>query len=296
VMEGFLRFKIRPFVRRLITRLIAIVPAVIVIGLYGEQSSYGLLILSQVILSMQLPFAVIPLIKFTSDKSKMGVFANKAWVKILAWVTAAFIVGLNANLVYGTIAGWIENAGDQAVWLWITVVPLTIGCGLLLVYISLPRVFKMRKKIAPEIPAPVKLVPEHYSKIGVAIDYGMMDGKVLSHAQSLALPNKAALYLFHIVEGVSGQIYGDEAFDNEAREDQKQLELIAGQLRNSGVEVHAVLGYGTVPKQLIKLSTDHKIELLVMGGHRHRGIKDFFMGTSISQVRHALSIPVLIVQ
>jgi manganese transport protein len=296
VMEGFLRFKIRPFVRRLITRLIAIVPAVIVIGMYGEQSSYGLLILSQVILSMQLPFAVIPLIKFTSDKSKMGVFVNKPWVKTLAWVTAAVIVGLNANLVFGTVSGWIENAGDQAIWLWITVVPIAIGCALLMVYISLPKLFRMKKKIVPEIPAPVQLAPQHYSKIGVAIDYGTMDSKVLSHAQSLALPNKAALYIFHIVEGVSGQIYGDEADDNEAREDQKQLELIAGQLRNSGLEVHAVLGYGTVPKQLIKLSTDHKVDLLVMGGYRHRGIKDFFLGTSISQVRHALSIPVLIVQ
>jgi manganese transport protein len=245
---------------------------------------------------MQLPFAVIPLIKFTSDKSKMGIFANKTWVKILAWVTATIIVGLNANLVFGTISGWIENAGDQAIWLWITVVPIAIGCALLLVYISLPKVFRMKKKIVPEFPVPVVLAPQHYSKIGVSIDYGRLDSKVLSHALSLAMPNKAALYLFHIVEGVSGQIYGDEAYDNEAREDQKQLELIAGQLRSSGLEVHAVLGYGTVPKQLIKLSTDNKVELLVMGGHRHRGLKDIFLGTSISQVRHALSIPVLIVQ
>ena len=88
VMEGFLRFKIRPVLRRLITRLIAIVPAVIVISIQGEEGSYGLLILSQVILSLQLPFAVIPLIQFTSDKSRMGAFANAMWVKILAWMAA----------------------------------------------------------------------------------------------------------------------------------------------------------------------------------------------------------------
>ena len=296
VMEGFLQFKIRPFVRRLITRLIAIVPAVIVISIKGEQSSYTLLILSQVILSMQLPFAVIPLIKFTSDKSKMGVFASKAWVKILAWVTAAIIVGLNANLVYGTISGWIENAGDKAIWLWLTVVPIAIGCAILLLYITLPKFPRAKKRVAPPPAETIQLVPQHYSRIGVAIDYGDMDAKVLSHAQSLAAPNKAALYLFHIVEGVSGQVYGSEAYDNEAREDQSRLESIAAQLRTSGLEVQAVLGYGSPPKQLIKLSTDHNIELLVMGGHRHRGLKDIFLGASISEVRHALSIPVLIVQ
>ena len=296
VMEGFLQFKIRPFVRRLITRMIAIIPAVIVISIKGEQSSYTLLILSQVILSMQLPFAVIPLIKFTSDKSKMGIFANKAWVKILAWVTAAIIVGLNANLVYGTISGWIENAGDQAIWLWLTVVPIAVGCTILLLYISLPKFPRAKKRVAPPPAETIQLVPQNYSRIGVAIDYGEMDGKVLSHAQSLALPNKAAIYLFHVVEGVSGQVYGSEAYDNEAREDQSRLESIAAQLRTSGLEVQAVLGYGSPPKQLIKLSTEHNIELLVMGGHRHRGLKDIFLGASISEVRHALSIPVLIVQ
>lgn len=296
VMEGFLRFKIRPFVRRLITRLIAIVPAVVVIGLKGEHSSYGLLILSQVILSMQLPFAIIPLIKFTSDKSKMGIFVNKTWVSLLSWIAAAVIVGLNANLVVTTISGWIEAAGDAAFWLWITVVPLSVGCGLLLIYISLPKLLGGKKKAVPPPAGPVELVPQRYSKIGVAIDYGRMDGKVLSHARSLALGNKAALYLFHVVEGVSGQVYGSEAYDDEAREDQRQLDLIAEQLRGSGLEVHALLGYGTVPKQLIKLSKENDVELLVMGGHRHRGMKDIFLGASISEVRHALSIPVLIVQ
>src|SRR3970040_847177 len=99
IMQVFLRFRIRPFLRRLITRLIAIVPAVIVISAKGEHGSYDLLILSQVILSLQLPFAVIPLIKFTSDKSLMGSFVNKTWVKLLAWISAAIIVSLNANLV-----------------------------------------------------------------------------------------------------------------------------------------------------------------------------------------------------
>src|SRR5205085_784302 len=106
VMEGFLNIRLRPWLRRLITRLIAIVPAVIVTALYGERGSGQLLVLSQVILSLQLSFAVFPLILFTSDKLKMGEFANPLWVKILAWVTALIIGGLNAWLLIVQIAKW----------------------------------------------------------------------------------------------------------------------------------------------------------------------------------------------
>ena len=99
VMEGFLNIRLRPWMRRLITRMIALVPAVIVIGLYGEHGTTTLLILSQVVLSFQLSFAVIPLIIFTSDKEKMGEFANAWWMKILAWTVAAIIVALNVKLL-----------------------------------------------------------------------------------------------------------------------------------------------------------------------------------------------------
>ncbi|MBI3886920.1 MAG: Nramp family divalent metal transporter [Opitutae bacterium] len=99
VMEGFLNLRLRPWLRRLITRAIAIVPAVIVAALYGESGTARLLILSQVILSLQLPFAVIPLILFTNDRVKMGEFANPWWVKWLAWLTAAVIVVLNLKMV-----------------------------------------------------------------------------------------------------------------------------------------------------------------------------------------------------
>lgn len=99
VMEGFLNIRLKPWLRRLITRLIAIVPAVIVTALYGTSGTTKLLIVSQVILSMQLAFAVVPLIVFTSDKKKMGEFANKLWIKILAWLVAVVIIVLNAKLL-----------------------------------------------------------------------------------------------------------------------------------------------------------------------------------------------------
>ncbi|MBB3130822.1 manganese transport protein [Paenibacillus rhizosphaerae] len=102
VMEGFMNIRLKPWIRRLITRLIAIVPAVIVIGIYGEGSTGQLLIFSQVILSLQLSFAVFPLVKFTSDPVKMGPFIAPRWVRILAWIVAAVIAALNIYLLYGT--------------------------------------------------------------------------------------------------------------------------------------------------------------------------------------------------
>jgi len=295
VMEGFIRFKMRPVLRRLTTRLIAIVPAVLVIGIKGEHGSYDLLILSQVVLSLQLPFAVIPLIRFTSNRGIMGEFTNRSWVRVLAWITAAIIVGLNANLIAQTVMAWIEEAGSSAVWLWVTVVPIVIGVALLLVYISMPESWRRRKAAIPSV-GKVELTPQTYSKIGVAVDYGAMDVKVLSHAQTLAKHHGATVYLFHVVEGVSGQLFGKDAYDDEARHDKEQLEEIARQLRVTGVETVPVLGFGRVPEQLVRLATQTGIDLLVMGAHGHRGLRDILFGASISKVRHMLSIPVLVVQ
>jgi manganese transport protein len=102
VMEGFLHIRLRPWLRRLITRALAIVPAVLVIGVFGESKTTQLLIASQVVLSMQLGFAVWPLMRFTDEKAKMGEFANRLWLKILGWATAAIIIVLNVKLLFDT--------------------------------------------------------------------------------------------------------------------------------------------------------------------------------------------------
>ncbi len=113
VMEGFLRIRLAPWLRRLITRAIAVVPAVCVIGYFGEGKTTDLLIWSQVILSMQLGFAVIPLLLFTGDRTKMGPFANPLWIKILAWTSAAIIVVLNVKLLFDFFApqSWQDTLG-----------------------------------------------------------------------------------------------------------------------------------------------------------------------------------------
>jgi manganese transport protein len=105
VMEGFINLRLRPWLRRLITRLIAIIPAIIVVMMYGERGTGPLLILSQVILSLQLPFAVFPLVAFTSDRHKMGAFVNPGWVKALAWSVTVIIGALNLYLLYQTLTG-----------------------------------------------------------------------------------------------------------------------------------------------------------------------------------------------
>lgn len=298
VMEGFMHFKIRPVLRRLVTRLIAIIPAVIVISVSGDTGSYDLLIVSQVILSMQLPFAVIPLIKFTDDRTIMGVFANATWVKILAWATAIVIAVLNVNLIIDTLGGWIAAAGSGAVWIWLTAVPLAVACGLLLIYVALPKSWRLPKLApAPRVRAEVGFLGESYKKIGVALDFGAMDAKVLSHAHSLASSSHASMYLFHVVEGVAGQVFGTQAFDKEAREDLEELAGLADQVNKAGVEAHYTLGYGhDVPAELVRLAREAGIDLLVMGGHGHRMIADLFLGTSVSEVRHKLEIPILVVR
>ena len=100
VMEGFLNFRITPWLRRLITRLIAIVPAVLVIGIFGEGKTTELLVASQVVLSMQLGFAVWPLMRFTGEKAKMGEFANRVWIRVLGWTVAGIIIVLNVKLLF----------------------------------------------------------------------------------------------------------------------------------------------------------------------------------------------------
>jgi manganese transport protein len=108
VMEGFLQIRMRPWLRRLITRGIAIIPAVIVTAMFGEKGTAQLLVLSQVVLSLQLSFAVIPLVMFTNDKKKMGEFANPLWLKTLAWIITAVIVTLNAKLLVGQVIEWLK--------------------------------------------------------------------------------------------------------------------------------------------------------------------------------------------
>ena len=146
VMEGYLNLRITPWLRRLITRLLAVIPAFLVIWLKGEDNTGDLIILSQVILSLQLGFAVIPLIHFVSDKEKMGKFAIGTWAKIAAWVSAAIIVTLNGKLVLNEISLLLASAGENRWLVYITVIPVVAAAGMLLLYIIIQPFVARRRR------------------------------------------------------------------------------------------------------------------------------------------------------
>jgi manganese transport protein len=306
VMEGFLHFKIRPFLRRLFTRMLAVIPAALTILYAGDSATYKLLILSQVILSLQLPFAVIPLVHFTSDKASMGKFANNAWMKTLAWAMAAGITGLNVKLVVEQITEWIHTTSEP-VLVYGLVTPFSVVIGGLLIYV-LVKPF-VHAPVRETVPAWKKLshfilageddlhldIPR-YRRVGVAVAFTDDDKKVLGHALPLARQHNATLCLFHVVEGAAGVTFGSDAYDAEAREDEQYLNKLAVALSHRGVEVETFLGFGAVPRELIRLAQEQEIDILVMAAHGHRGLRDMLFGSTISPVRHELDIPVIIVR
>lgn len=299
VMEGYLNLRIQPWLRRLITRLIAIVPALIVIYTYGEDATGELLILSQVMLSLQLGFAIIPLIHLTSDKSKMGQFVNTTLVKIGAWLVASVIVLLNANLVIETVSGWIQNSEDPSI-LYFTVIPIVIAAGFLLLYITFSPIIKKVKRIRSHVPdGDVKTLNIFsgikYHRIAVTVDFSSGDNKAISNA--IAQGGKGAEYiLIHIVETAGARILGNEIDDLETLTDKQNLEKYKIDLEAKGFKIHTQLGFGNPKKSIPEIVNTINCDLLVMGAHGHRAIKDIIFGTTLDAVRHNVKVPVLIVK
>jgi manganese transport protein len=304
VMEGFVSLRLRPWVRRLFTRVVAIGPALAAIVWLGPGALTGLIILSQVILSFQLPFAVVPLLQFTSDRRRMGEFANPAWVRVLGWLTAAVIIALNAYLITDQMGKWIDALGPAAVWLEVTVIPVTAGCGLLLLWLIIrPWLVGLRQ---PEAVGPGAratalevargLTGPLYRRIGVALDHSARDAIALRHAVALARGHGAELVLLHVVEGVGGQLHGAEAADRERQADQAYLEQLAESLRQSGLRARPVLRFGDPAQQISQAANQEKVDLLVLGSHGHGFLGDRLFGETTGAVQHAVQIPVLAVR
>jgi manganese transport protein len=293
VMEGFLNLRLQPWLRRLVTRTMAIIPAVVTIVWFGEGSTYKLLILSQVILSMQLPFAVIPLIRFTSDPRRMGDFANRAWVRALAWTTAAAIVVLNFWLVGSELGPWMLEA-PWRIWV--------VGPLVVLVVALLARVtfFEMRvpehrpsaegARVAANLPAPV------YRRILVPLDHSNRDRAAIAHASAIALAGGATLHLLHVEEGVTSQLFGQMSSTEEIEAGENYFQGIIDSLAASGVHAELSVEHGLAPrKAIVATARATQPDLIVMGAHGHRGIKDLIFGNTIDAVRHQVSAPVLVV-
>ena len=296
VMEGFLRFRMRPWLRRMITRAAAVIPAAITVSVAGDQGTYELLILSQVILSLQLPFAIIPLIQFTSSREHMGEFVNRGWLKVLAWVTAGLILALNIRLVTLAAGGWFGRP-----WGWL-LYPVVAVLGLLLFWITfhpiLPAV-RRRPGWPVDLPEPFAgLTPEPaYRKILVPLDHTPLDRQAVSHAAGLARAHGAKLYLLHVEEGVTSQMYGAVSDTAEIEAGREYFRSIENSLRQQGLDVEMVVRHSGNPKrEIVHYARALQPDLVVMGAHGHKGLKDLIFGTTINAVRHNLRIPLLVVR
>ena len=301
VMEGYLNLRIAPWLRRLITRLIAIIPAFIVILVYGEEETGALLIFSQVVLSLQLGFAVIPLIHFNSDKEKMGKFVIKPWVKIAAWLIAVVIVSLNVKLVIQEVSGWLTAAGENAWIVWITAVPVCLAAGALLLYITFkPFLEKRAAERDAKIPhgTAVKLDVSSrliYNRIAITIDFSKMDNLTIRSA--LAQGGMTARYqLLHVVETAGAMVYGSDIEDHESSKDIVSLENYRKQLEEKGYDVEIKIGFGSPKSTIPKMVKEFQADLLVMGAHGHKFFKDLIFGATVDTVRHRVDIPVLVVK
>ena len=296
IMEGYLKLRINPLARRLITRLLAILPALIVILIYGEEKVDALLVLSQVILSLQLGFAIIPLIHFVSDKTKMGNFTIDTKTKIAAWVIAAVLIVLNLKMLLNEAAQIFE---EPALFPKILTVLFGIFFVALLVYIILqPLITKNGKtasiQIHPEVNMMKELAPPVFTKIAIALDFSENDEKLIAFGLGQGNSN-TQYFLIHIVESVSATLFGKDSNDYETIKDNERLAMYVNQLSQRGLTAQGFLGFNHRAAEIVRLVKESNADMLILGAHRHTGLKDIIYGETVNTVRHEINIPVLIV-
>src|SRR6478609_10148458 len=204
VMEGYLHLRINPWLRRLLTRLLAIVPAVIVILIYGESEVDNMLVFSQVLLSLQLGFAVIPLIHFVSDKKTMGNFAIKPITKILSWLVACILIFLNVRLVVNEMIDVMREDGHSFQKI-IIIIAALIFAWLFIMMTFYPFYSKRRKQAAEDfhgvMPQLSNLTVNPFKRVAIALDFKSLDEKLIAHALNQGTKDSTYL-LLHVVETV----------------------------------------------------------------------------------------------
>ena len=296
IMEGYLRIRINPVVRRLITRLLAIVPTLIVILVAGDKMIDQLLIFSQVLLSMQLAFAVIPLIHFVSDRDKMGVYAISNVTKTIAWLIAALIVALNLKLFVDSISDWIKGTNSLAAQMLLVLFVVLVGI-LLLITIIYPLMLRRRaRNISVHGNVPHALITDGikpFARIALALDYGDNDLIIMRYAMRLATPD-TELLLIHVVESVSARMMGSEADDYEARKDQDHIDEYVKLLAEQGYKATGILGFKNRSAEIARIIKENNCDLLIIGSHGHKAALDWILGETINSVRHMIDIPVFI--
>lgn len=297
VMEGYLRLRINPWLRRLLTRLIAILPALLVIYYFGDQQLDAMLVLSQVILSLQLGFAIIPLIHFVSDREKMGNFTIGKLTKMFSWLVAGVLVYLNLRMVFNEALAFLESSSQWPLNL-LVIAGLILLVTLLVTVVLYPLVAKRKKSVPIAIhedlrSLEIKTIPV-YERVAVALEFSQHDSTLIAHAMAQASKG-ATLVLIHVVESVTAKMYGTASQDMESMLDSRQLDQYVQQLTARGYQAIARLGHQARTAEIVRITREEKAELLVMGAHGHRGMEDILYGDTINKVRHELRIPVLVV-
>jgi manganese transport protein len=299
VMEGYLDLRIAAWLRRLITRCIAVVPALLVIYYLGDDKVGDMLIFSQVVLSLQLGFAVIPLIHFVSDRKRMGVFAIGTVVRIISWITAILIVGLNIKLIIETMSEWHDRLSQYPILYYGLIIPVLVMAFLLLIVATIYPLLKVSKKEYPilthgfshELPIIEKQL---YPRIAICLDFSASDVKALTHGISQG-SSDSVFYLIHIVESATARAVGAETRDYETLEDWKNLHTYGDKLRQQGYHIEEKLSFGNPRTVIPQIVNELNTSLLVIGSHGHEGIQDIVYGETIQAVRHKVKCPVLIV-
>lgn len=298
VMEGYLNLRLQPWIRRLLTRMIAIIPAFLTILILGDSATGKLLIFSQVILSLQLGFAIIPLIHFVSDKTKMGEFVIPVWQKVLSWSAAIIIISLNVNLVFNEITDLIMHS-ESPILVSFTIVPLCVFCLIMLIYILIiPFITKgykhENKGFHEEFQALHIDAHTSLSRIAVTVDFGSSDNKAINKAIQLGNKN-STLILIHVLESTNAMVYGEDAFDLEREEDYQKLLQYQKQLEEQHIHTEIQLGFGNPKTAIPDLILKNNCDTVVMGTHGHKTLKDILLGTTIESVRHSIKIPLVLV-
>lgn len=256
-----------------------------------------LLVFSQVLLSMQLAFAVIPLIHFVSDRAKMGKFTIGVTTKLIAWAVAVIILSLNIKLFLESVAGWYENSGN--IWVKGLIVLLVLFIGfILLITIFYPFILKRKEshkhihKITPtEFLSGIDTLS--FSKIALALDFTDRDQKAIQYAVRMAKED-TILILIHIVESASATVMGNQAEDFETQNDQVTIDNYVSLLREKGYHAVGILGFKDRVGEIARIVKENNCDLLVIGSHGHKTAKDWLFGETINSVRHRIDIPVFI--
>ncbi|MFD2594895.1 Nramp family divalent metal transporter [Sphingobacterium griseoflavum] len=297
VMEGYLQLRISPFLRRLLTRLLAIVPAIVVIVLFGDKEVGQMLIFSQVLLSMQLAFAVIPLIHFVSDRAKMGEFAIGSYTRFFSWLIAAVIAVLNFQLVFSEVGRWLSQV--EHVLLRVLIVGSALGLLLLLLMTFVYPWVLRRRAVRSDVHTSFEVLEfkaaSSFRTILLALDFSRSDEKVISQVLQHS-PSACKLVLIHVVESASVKYTGGTTEDLEAREDRRRLEQYATFLRDKNYVVTCALRYNDRINAIRICCEQYHADLLIVGSHGHTGFKDVIFGETVNKLRHAGKIPVLIAQ